>query len=132
MPKSKKDHIEYWVKSSEEDFSTALYLIAGKRRLHGLFFCHLAIEKICKAIWVKNHEENIPPKTHNLLKLLNESDISYDDQTLDALNKLNEFQIEGRYPGELDELNSSTSEAITKELLSKTEKVKDWLLKKLQ
>ncbi len=34
-------------------------------------------------------------------QLITESRIVYDDATLDTLNKLNEFQLEGRYPGEL-------------------------------
>ncbi len=106
MSKSKDEHIKYWIKSSEQDMDTAKYLISGKRWIHGLFFCHLAIEKLCKAVWVKNNEQNIPPKTHNLLKLLTESRIDYDDVTLDTLNKLNEFQLDGRYPGELTDLNN--------------------------
>jgi hypothetical protein len=51
---------------------------------------------------------------------------------LDTLNKLNEYQIEGRYPGEMTDLSSSTTEAIAIELLSKTKTTSDWLLKKLQ
>jgi HEPN domain-containing protein len=132
MAKSKEEHINYWIQSAEQDLDTAAYLFAGKRWVFGLFCCHLAIEKICKGIWVKNNAGNIPPKIHNLLKLLAESKVSYDDEILDTLNKLNAYQIEGRYPEETTELNNSTSEAIAKELLSKTQIAKDWLLKKLQ
>jgi HEPN domain-containing protein len=132
MAKTKDEHIGYWLQSAEQDLDTAGYLIAGKRWVFGLFCCHLAIEKICKGIWVKYNSGNIPPKTHNLLRLLAESNVTYDDAMLDTLNKPNAYQIEGRYPEESNELNSSTSEAIAKELLSKTLIIKDWLLKKLQ
>jgi HEPN domain-containing protein len=132
MSKSKQEHVEYWVRSSKEDLDTAIFLFSGKRWLYGLFCCHLAVEKICKALWVKSKVENIPPKTHNLLRLLAEAGISYDDEILDTLNKLNEYQIEGRYPGEMTDLSSSTTEAIAIELLSKTKTTSDWLLKKLQ
>jgi hypothetical protein len=67
-----------------------------------------------------------------LLKLLAEAGLTYSDATLDLLNKLNEYQIEGRYPGELTDLNSSTSEMIAKELLSKTQEAKEWLLGNLR
>lgn len=44
-----KNQIDYWVNGADEAFQTAEILIAQKRMLHGLFFCHLAIEKILKA-----------------------------------------------------------------------------------
>jgi HEPN domain-containing protein len=132
MAKSKEEHIDYWIQSAEQDIETAEYLFAGNRWVFGLFCCHLAIEKLCKGVWIKNNTGNIPPKIHNLLKLPAESKFSYDDEILDTLNKLNVYQIEGRYPEESTELNSSTSETIAKELFSKTKKTKDWLLKKLQ
>lgn len=132
MARTKEEHISYWIKGAEEDLDTAEFLIAGRRWLYGLFLCHLAIEKLCKAIWIKNKTENIPPKTHNLLRLLAEAGLTYSDGILDTLNKLNEYQIEGRYPGELTVLNSSTSGEIAMELLEKTKQVKEWLLNNLR
>jgi HEPN domain-containing protein len=49
--------IEYWIEGAEEDLSTAELLIREKRILHGLFFCHLVIEKAIKAHIVKTSGE---------------------------------------------------------------------------
>ncbi len=37
--------IEYWQLGALDDLETAKILIESKRLLHGLFFCHLVIEK---------------------------------------------------------------------------------------
>jgi HEPN domain-containing protein len=45
--------ISYWIGLAMEDFEVAKILMEKKRYLHGLFFCHLVIEKSLKAIVVK-------------------------------------------------------------------------------
>ncbi len=54
--------IDYWTSSAKDDLVTAKILIEKERYLHGLFFCHLVIEKALKA-----HK-----KTENLFKWLQE------------------------------------------------------------
>jgi len=46
--------IDYWVKGAFSDIETAELLLTGKKYVKSLFFCHLAIEKILKALVVKN------------------------------------------------------------------------------
>ena len=40
--------IEYWKNGAIDDLESAKILIERNRLLHGLFFCHLVIEKIMK------------------------------------------------------------------------------------
>ena len=42
--------IDYWVESSVYDFETGKNLLESKKFPYALFFAHLAIEKILKAI----------------------------------------------------------------------------------
>lgn len=65
---NKNKHIDYWIKGAEEDLLTAELLIREKRLLHGLFFCHLVIEKAIKAHFVKITGE-VAPRSHNLIYL---------------------------------------------------------------
>lgn len=46
--------IKYWINGAEDDLLTAELLIQEWRILHGLFFCHLVIEKGIKAHVVKS------------------------------------------------------------------------------
>ena len=132
MSKVKQEHIEYWVKLAEDDLETAEYLMKGKRYLHALFWCHLLVEKICKALWIKNNQENVPPKIHNLLRILDLAEIIYDGEQEDLLGLLNKFQLEGRYTTEITKINSSLTEIFAENLFSETKKIRLWLLQKLK
>lgn len=57
------------------DIDTAELLINNNKLLHGLFFCHLVLEKIIKAHVVLT-TKNIPPKSHDLLYLLKKNRIN--------------------------------------------------------
>jgi HEPN domain-containing protein len=75
---------EYWCSSAEEDFDVGKNLInAGKIR-HGLFFLHLALEKMLKACLCKNQGKT-PPKIHNLPRLAELAKIKLDQSQKDAL-----------------------------------------------
>lgn len=45
--------IDYWKSGADNDLETAEILIQNKKFVQGLFFCHLCIEKITKALVVK-------------------------------------------------------------------------------
>lgn len=50
----------YWLESSEYDLDTGATLLRSKKFPYALFFGHLAIEKLLKAIVVK-HTGGLPP-----------------------------------------------------------------------
>ncbi|MEN8127119.1 MAG: HEPN domain-containing protein [Planctomycetota bacterium] len=52
--------IIYWSSGAEEDIAVAEELIGNKRYRHGLFFAHLALEKILKAHICKKTNELAP------------------------------------------------------------------------
>jgi HEPN domain-containing protein len=60
--------VDYWMSGAEGDLESAEILIDKKRLLHGLFFCHLVIEKAMKAHVVKQ-TNTIAPRSHNLIYL---------------------------------------------------------------
>ena len=59
---TKEEHIDYWVDTAEYDWTGAEGAFDTKNYMHCLFWAHLVLEKLAKAHWVKNHEDNIPPK----------------------------------------------------------------------
>lgn len=89
--------IDYWINGADEDILTADLLIREKRILHGLFFCHLVIEKAIKAHYVKVTSE-VAPKSHNLINLSENAGLTYDNDTLMFLGILMKYQLQGRYP----------------------------------
>lgn len=82
---------------SGDYLSTAHILIEKDKFLHGLFFCHLAMEKIMKAVYVKI-KNDFAPKTHNLLYLCELCGIDLTEEQVAFYAILMKYQITGRYP----------------------------------
>jgi len=89
--------IEYWQNSAESNIETASILVASGKFIEGMFFCHLCIEKIIKALVVKQ-TENIPPKSHDLFYLADLSNIQLTEAQSGFMQILMKYQLEGRYP----------------------------------
>lgn len=122
-----KKQIEYWIKTAEDDLDSSEILISKGKILHGLFFCHLCIEKAIKAHVVKC-TENVPPKVHNLSFLLEKTDLNLEESQLTLCDNLMFYQLEGRYPE-----NYPKSPAIDKtyRILNQTKDLFQWLKAKL-
>ena len=128
---TKQEHIDYWIGSSDKDLETMNFLNEGKNYVHALFFGHLYIEKICKALWVKNNEGNYPPKIHNLLTILKQANIVLDDNQQLFLLKLNQYQIEGRYPEDIEKLYRATDGKQADEYIDQIKSIATCLQEKL-
>ncbi len=91
-----KEVIEYWKKSAENNFETAEFLYNGKRYSDSLFFCHLMLEKILKALVVKKTNTHAP-YTHKLVDLAKKADINLGIEQIRNFTTINDFNIAGRY-----------------------------------
>jgi HEPN domain-containing protein len=129
---NKKEHIQYWVDTAIDDWSSVNLLFKGRQYLRALFFGHLTLEKLCKAHWVKDNESNYPPKIHNLVWLAEHTKLSLPVEDMDFLRRINDFQLEGRYPDYLENMNRAYKAKNTKEILDKINILRKCLLKELQ
>ncbi|MFZ2362398.1 MAG: HEPN domain-containing protein [Anaerolineae bacterium] len=93
-----QEHVNYWLDSANNDLGAAEQLLSSGRYDWCLFIGHLVTEKTLKAFFVYRNDNKIPPKTHNLLKLAQASDLPLtEDQEL-FLDEVNDFNLEVRYP----------------------------------
>ena len=122
--------IQYWIKSAEEDLKTAKSLFASKRYHHCLFFCHLFIEKILKALIVKKTKRP-SPYGHNLLRLSELSDIKFSKAQLDFLDEISSFNIEARYNDYKFQFYKKATKKYTLEYFKKAKKMYLWLKRKI-
>jgi HEPN domain-containing protein len=119
--------IAYWIDGAEDDLITAGLLIKEKRTLHGLFFCHLVIEKVIKAHYVKVVGE-VAPRSHNLIYLSEKAELIFDDETQIFLGILMKYQLQGRYP---DYSPTVPDQYRVDEYFNKTKDLLKWLKMKL-
>jgi len=96
-----------------------------------LFFSHLCLEKVLKAPWVKANEENIPPKSHNLIYLVEKSNLILSEADTDFLQKLNTYQIEGRYPDYLSKLGKDTVKETAQKVITEAKTLYKCLIEML-
>jgi len=106
-------------------------LFAAKKYLHCLFFAHLVLEKLCKAHWVKNNEENIPPKIHKLLWILGGAKVDLGEEKMMFLREFDKFQLSTRYPDYVGKLYRSCTKAYAEHLLEQVKSVRECLLKEM-
>ncbi len=128
---TKKEHIQYWVTTAEKDWKVVYDLYEAKNYVYALFFAHLVIEKLAKAIWVKNNEGDHPPRVHNVVYLLERANTIINDDQKKFLLIFNDFQLEGRYPDYKQKIFEICTKAKTNELLEKVKEIKQWMLKQL-
>lgn len=89
--------VAYWLETAEHDRETMMVLSAGNRYSDALFFGHIILEKILKALVVRNTGKHAP-FTHDLVQLHKLSGTELDEKEIDFLDRVNDFNIRARYP----------------------------------
>jgi HEPN domain-containing protein len=122
-----RKQIDYWRKSSDEDFAAAESLLEKGHLRHSLFFAHLAIEKMLKA-HVTRQTEDIPPRMHNLVRLAEVAGLKLDAEWREFLREFGVYQLEGRYP---DSGQIRLDLSIARGEISRAREMLEWLKRQL-
>ncbi len=122
--------IKYWINAAENDLPVIESLFKGGHYLWCLFIGHLILEKIIKAHYVKDNEQN-PPKTHDLLKLVEKTNLSLSEENKLFLDEMNDFQLEAMYPDYKFSLPKSLDINSTKQKLYQIKELFGWLKSQL-
>jgi len=126
MPKGPEE----WLKQADYDLDTADYMFEGGRYFYTVFMCHLSIEKALKGFYQKRLNE-MPPKTHNLLYLIEKIRLELPDNLYDFVFMLNRVSVPTRYPHDLGRMLKDYSKEKTKGILKKSKELLRWLKTKL-
>ena len=92
-----------------------------------MFIGHLVLEKVLKANFVKNNDNSIPPKVHNLLRLAELSKLSLPIDIDNYLVIANKFNMESRYPEYKNEFYKLCTKEDAKFNINKIIEVYKWL-----
>jgi len=122
--------IKYWRDGAKYDMDTAKALYEKTRYPYALFMGHLAIEKLLKALVVKNTKKH-SPYTHSLDKLARKSKIDFPEEILIKLREFMEFHFEARYPSEQKAFYKKCTLLYTKAKMSELRKTYKWLKSQL-
>lgn len=115
-----------WVQLSEYDLGTAHHMLATGRYLYVVFCCHLAMEKMLKAVATEVLQCS-PPRTHDLLYLTKLSTLRLPQGLLEFVGTMNNVSVITRYPDDLASTLREYPESVVRSYLGRTEDVVQWL-----
>ena len=121
--------VRYWKDSASYDLETGKSLLEAKRFPYALFFGHLALEKVLKALVVKS-SHNHAPYTHSLSLLAAKTNIQFSESILDRLAEYTDFHLESRYPDETKEFYEKCTEEFAESKFHEIEELYQWLIQK--
>ena len=121
------EHIKYWLNSADHDLDTAESLFSAGKYDWCLFLGHLVLEKGLKAFYVKDNENRMPPKTHNLVKLAEKTTIPLNAELKLFLDEVNDFNLEVRYPEYKQEFYKICTKKFAEEYLNKIKEHYKWI-----
>jgi len=122
--------VNYWLESADYDLGVADALFKTKKYPYVLFMGHLALEKLLKAIVVKNTKSHAPI-THSLPSLAEKSKLSIPEPIKIKLREFMEFYFEGRYPNEQKIFYDKCTKTYTTKNLKEIKEIFQWLKNQL-
>jgi len=126
----KEKKIQYWLKSAEDDWLVSQHLFKNRDYSYSLFFGHLTIEKVLKAIYVDRLHDN-PPFTHRLVYLAEKASLDISENKMRLLETITDFNLEARYPDEKFSFKKLCTKEFTTKYLKEIGALKKWLSKQL-
>ena len=124
--------VKNWVSTSKYDLRTAEAMYRAGRYLYVVFMCHLAIEKMLKALLADQYPEDAPPKIHNLINLAQRTEISLPGDLRDFLQRIDNVSVMTRYPEDLRTLSREFNKDTVKRILTDTKRMIKWLKQHLK
>jgi len=89
--------VQYWLSIAPDDLKAAEHLLEKGLYPQALFFAHLYLEKVLKALVVLRTGQHAPI-THNLRYLAEKGDLPLTEEQKAFLTRVTEFSLKTRYP----------------------------------
>ena len=105
--------IDIWIGGATDALDTCDKLFKSKKYHHALFFLHLALEKIIKALYISKIDGS-PPYIHNLKLLVKMSKVELNDKEIRELDEISEFNVSARYDDYKYEIYKKATKDYTK------------------
>ena len=123
--------IKYWLDGSGENYKSSQNMFKTKEYTWSLFIGHLSIEKLLKAIYVKEVDVNVP-RTHDLYKIALKTGLALTEEQKDDLQYITLFNIEARYEEYKKDFSQKCTKCYVQDNLHKISELRKWLLAKIE
>ena len=123
---TRKEVVDYWVKTSDKDFKVMKSLFDVKHYTWALFVGHLVIEKLLKAYYVKTVDVKVP-FIHDLTKIAGRTDLSLTEEQKDFLDLATTFNLRTRYSDYKLKFYKDCTRKYAADNIKKMSEVRKWL-----
>lgn len=120
------EDIQPWLHFADSDMLSAETLHGSGQELNAIFHLQQAVEKTLKALWVKRRKA-AAPRIHNLRDLVERLGLDLAGERLLILEKLSEYYVESRYPGDWQEEPAAPVGAEAEHLIRAAKEFIAWL-----
>lgn len=120
------DQIKYWTITAADDWKTVRHLFQGRRYPQALFFAHLYLEKLLKALIVQ-HTGKEAPYGHKLYALALKANLTLDETQHDLLTRATAYNIVTRYPDQRLALYKRLNRKFTEAELKEIHRIGKWI-----
>ncbi|PIP16474.1 MAG: DNA-binding protein [bacterium (Candidatus Ratteibacteria) CG23_combo_of_CG06-09_8_20_14_all_48_7] len=122
--------IDYWITSAEEDITVAQHLLGKADYTYTLFFGHLYLEKLLKALVVKVTGNQAPP-IHNLRLLTEAAKLSLTKEQKTLLTRIQEYNVRARYPDFKFKFKKRCTKEFTAKEINQIKGIGKWFREKI-
>ncbi len=123
--------INHWIASSDEDFETMIILFESKKYVWALFVGHLMVEKLLKALFIKENGHH-PPLIHNLLRLAEKDNLSLSKDQEIEFATITAFNINTRYDDYKNSFQKICTPDFTEIWIEKLKLIRLWIKEQIK
>jgi len=125
---TRDEQIAYWVEESERDSAVMQSLLENRHYTWALFVGHLILEKLLKALYVKNVGLQVP-RIYNLLKIARTCGLQMSDDQEEFFLEVTTYNIKTRYPDYKKSFQRKAGEEFTLDRIARIEEMQKWIRK---
>lgn len=119
-----------WLDDAEYDLGSAEAMLASGKFFFVIFMCHLAIEKLLKAVIIER-TETPPPRIHGLISLAAKSGVFFSEEHREIINELDDMGVVTRYPDGRQALTETLTKERATKIFKRTVEFNKWLKQEL-
>lgn len=127
-----EDHIQFWLDGAEHDLDAAESLFTSGKYDWCLFLAQLVIEKALKAVYVRDNDNQLPPRTHNLVRLVEATSLQVNDDLKEFLSEVTDYNLEVRYPSYSHDLLKKCTKEFTGKKFQEIKELYRWITSRIQ
>ncbi len=118
--------IKHWINTSNNDYQAMLDMYKTKHYHWSLFLGHLVIEKLLKAVYIKN-KEKFPPLIHDLRRIIEKTEIVLTDEQIVIFDTISRFNINARYDDYKQKFYKLCTKEFTTKWINEIKDIRAWI-----